>query len=230
MTAAGQTTAILLAAGRGERIGEETPKQFLDLRGRPVFEHSLAVFEAVEGLESVILVIPDDIPQPKVDGFDKVTSVAIGGETRQASLAAGLDCLPEQTSVVLVHDAARPLIRPGIIEAVLRELDASCQGVVAAVEIEEAVKEVGSDHFIAAARRRSGLWRAQTPQGFFRGPLEEALARADAESIVCEDCSEMLTRAGYVVKVVAGDPWNLKVTRPGDLGICEAILVARGIR
>jgi 2-C-methyl-D-erythritol 4-phosphate cytidylyltransferase len=225
----GPVTAVLLAGGQGFRAGSTTPKQFLDLAGRPLLVHSLLVFEATPEVTSVVVVLPDEVPDfvRGAIALPKVVSVTTGGAIRQASLAEGLACLPEETEVVVVHDAARPLVSPGLVGASLEAL-ADWDGVVVAVPVEDAVKEVSSTSEIVRARTRSGLWRAQTPQVFLREALEDALARADAEGLVADDCSELATRAGYRVRVVPGDPWNLKVTRPQDLALCERIIESRG--
>lgn len=227
---AGQhVTAVLLAAGSGQRAGGAVPKQFLDLAGRPMLVHSLLAFEASERVTSVVVVLPEERPLAveQAVALPKVWSVASGGPTRQASLAEGLACLPEQAAVVLVHDAARPLVSAGLVERVLEGVGGVYEGAIAAVPVDDAVKEVSAGGEILQARPRTGQWRAQTPQAFLRECLEDSLARADAEGVVCEDCSEMATRAGYRVRVVMGDPFNLKATRPRDLWLCERILAAR---
>lgn len=229
MSAAPFVTAVLLAGGRGERVGEEGPKQFLDLAGRPMFAHPLEVLEQSPMVSAVVVVLPESIPDFVDEHLhaSKIVSIASGGATRQSSLGQGLECLPEATDIVLVHDAARPLVRNALINRVLEGFDGACHGVACAIEVEDAVKEVSSSGDVIAARVRRGLWRAQTPQAFLRDSLDDALARADAEGVQCEDCSELLTRVGYRVRVVEGDPWNLKVTRPKDVSLAEAILNAR---
>lgn len=222
-------TAVLLAAGRGERAEESTPKQFLDLAGRPMFVHPLEALEQAEAVAAIVVVLPEERPDFVEEHLskDKICSITNGGASRQASLGQGLECLPEQTAVVLVHDAARPLLDQKLIHRVLSGFDGAFHGVVSAVPMDDSVKEVSEGREILSARMRRSLWRAQTPQGFLRDSLEDALARADADGVECDDCSELLTRSGYRVKVVEGDPWNLKVTRPRDVSLAEAILAAR---
>ncbi len=156
----------------------------------------------------------------------KVSSVVTGGETRQQSLAKGVSGLPAEASVVLVHDAARPLVRPALIERVLDALDEDHAGAIPAIPLEDAVKEVSEEGELLDSRDRLGLWRAQTPQAFFRGALEDALARSLADGVVHDDCSALAIRAGYRVRVVMGEPSNLKATRPEDLVLCETLLRA----
>lgn len=222
-------TAVLLGGGRGKRTGDETPKQFLDLAGRPMVAHALGTLDASPRVSAVVVVLPEDRPRFVEEHLDKekLVSIATGGPTRQASLSCGLECLPEDTAIVLVHDAARPLVTNMLIEKALDGFDGGCHGVVCAIRADDAIKEVSEDGDVLAARNREGLWRAQTPQVFLRDSLEDALARADADGIEVEDCSELLTRVGYRVRIVEGDPWNLKVTRPTDIALAEAILTAR---
>lgn len=219
-------TAVLLGGGAGQRVGLETPKQFLDLGGEPVFHHSLKALDSAKDVDAVILVLPRD---HVVEGGlgDKVVSVTFGGDTRQDSLAEALVCLPDETEIVMVHDAARPLLRTKVVERVLAAVKAPFDGACSAIPFEDAVKEVSQDGEILRSRDRSGLWRAQTPQAFTRSCLEDSLARAQAEALQYEDCSEMATRAGYRVAVVLGDPMNIKLTVIDDLQLCESILRSR---
>ena len=219
-------TAVVLAGGSGERVGSDVPKQFLDLAGRPMIVHCLLAFERAPEVGAVVVVLPAERPPIVLDALwtPKVVSVTIGGPTRQASLSEGLICLPDETEIVAVHDAARPLVQPALVARVLAGIDDSHDGAVPGVPVDDALKEVTSDGLVVGRRARVGLWRAQTPQAFRREALEDALARADAEGVVCEDCAEMAVRAGYRVRLVPGDPANLKATRRDDLPVLEALL------
>jgi 2-C-methyl-D-erythritol 4-phosphate cytidylyltransferase len=142
-------------------------------------------------------------------------------------VASGLASLPEGSELVLVHDAARPLFDLALVERLLAGLDETCEGVVPAIPLEDSIKRVSGDRFLEAEVDRRSVWRVQTPQLFRRAPLEKALGRAAERGEDSPDCSQMLTRAGYRVKVVDGDPLNLKVTRPRDLKLAETYLRAR---
>jgi 2-C-methyl-D-erythritol 4-phosphate cytidylyltransferase len=187
--------------------------------------HALRAFERSADVAAVVVVLPLE-PPPLTDALwtPKVVSVTTGGATRQASLSEGLICLPDETDIVLVHDAARPAVQPALIARVLGGIDDDHDGAVPGVPVDDALKEVTADGLVVGRRPRAGLWRAQTPQGFRREALEDALARADAQGVVCEDCAEMAVRAGYRVRIVAGDPANLKATRREDLKILETLL------
>lgn len=223
-------TAIILAGGTGKRLGGEVPKQFLDLAGDPLLVHSLSTFQGSQRVDAIVVVLPESRPRfiDEMIALPKVCSVTNGGETRQASLGQGLQCLPDETDVVMVHDAARPLMRDSLVHRVLEGLvEGSFHGAIPGIPIEDSIKEVSISKQVLRTRAREGIWRAQTPQAFLRGPLEDSLARADAEYFLADDCSELLLRAGYTVVAVDGDSWNLKVTRPLDLALCERILESR---
>jgi 2-C-methyl-D-erythritol 4-phosphate cytidylyltransferase len=225
----GRVTAVLLAAGSGDRAGGDVPKQFLDLAGQPMLAHPLGALSASESIASIVVVLPEARP-PFIEEelkLPKITSLAVGGATRQASLAEGLVCLPEDSSIVLVHDAARPLLTTGLIERVLDGLEESVDGAICAVPLDDALKEVTADGEVVGNLPRRGAWRAQTPQVFSRKSLDEALALADSEQRICDDCSEMLIRAGFRVRAVKGEPWNIKVTTKADLNLAEKILMSR---
>lgn len=224
--------AILLAAGDSVRLSGPVPKPFRHLAGRPVLEYSLAAFAAAAGVASIVIVVPgaqrESVAQ-SCSGAPRVCAVAAGGPTRQESVARGLACLPAGLDVVAVHDAARPLITPALIDAVLSAVGGGFDGAIAAVPLDDAVKEVGDAGQILRPRSRAGLWRAQTPQAFRRSCLQDSLDQALTDAVPCDDCSEMATRAGYRVRVVLGDPRNIKLTRPADLEVCERLLGGGGV-
>lgn len=229
MVGAGGAAAILLAAGQGERLGGDLPKQFLDLAGKPMFVHALRALQASPSISATVVVLPADRPawvDAAVQGHGECF-IAEGGPSRQSSLAQGMICLPGDCEVVAVHDAARPMIQPRLIEAVLAGLRPQVQGAIAALPMTDSVKEVSAESEVLRPLNRQSMWRAQTPQVFHRGTLEDALAQADAEGVITDDCSELLTRLGRKVIVVEGSPANFKVTLPADLAMAETILAGR---
>ena len=229
MSRPGPVTAVLLAAGAGERAGADLPKQFLQVGDRPMVSRALNALASADQVESVVVVLPADRP-PFIEeelNQPKVTSLTVGGATRQASLAEGLICIPDETSVVVVHDAARPLVTSSVIDRVLDGLDEEFLGAISAIRLDDALKEVTEGGEVVASLPRRSLYRAQTPQAFDRSALEDSLARADAEGRVCEDCSEMLIRSGYRVRFVPGEAWNLKITTMADFHLAETLLAGR---
>ena len=219
-------TAVVLAAGSGERVGSDIPKQFLPLGGKPMLHRSLAVLEAADDIRDVVVALPPD-DGSDLSEFPKVVSQVTGGKTRQASLQSALGKLPESTDTVMVHDAARPLLDRALIGKLLVALDETCEGVIPAIPVEDTIKRVSDGLLVEQEVDRQGIWRVQTPQIFRRAVLEDSLAKALASGLESTDCSQMLTSAGYRVRVVEGDTLNFKVTRAADLWLAEQILAAR---
>ncbi|MEX0790691.1 MAG: 2-C-methyl-D-erythritol 4-phosphate cytidylyltransferase [Actinomycetota bacterium] len=219
-------TAVVLAAGSGTRVGSDVAKQFLPLGGRPMLHRSLEVMEAGEGVDHVVVALPSE-DGSDLSGFPKVAAQVPGGATRQGSLQNALGRLPDDTDTVLVHDAARPLVDQPLIDTLLAALDDTCDGVIPAIPMEDTIKKVSEDGLVFQEVDRRGIWRVQTPQVFRRSVLEDALAKALSSGLESTDCSQMLTSAGYRVRVVEGDPLNFKVTRATDLWLAEQILAAR---
>ncbi|MEX2588468.1 MAG: 2-C-methyl-D-erythritol 4-phosphate cytidylyltransferase, partial [Actinomycetota bacterium] len=231
MSPVSTVTAVLLAAGSGERVGSGSPKQFLPLAGEPMVIHSLRTLDACPAVDSIVIALPFDRSgwPREMEGFAKVAAYADGGPTRQNSLARALEHLPEDAPVVMVHDASRPLLTGQLLRSLLGALDDSCDGVIPAIPLEDTIKRVSTGMFVTEQLDRNGVWRVQTPQIFRREALVDALTRAIEAGLEATDCSHMLTLGGYRVKVVPGDPQNFKVTRPGDLAWAEAVLASRTV-
>jgi 2-C-methyl-D-erythritol 4-phosphate cytidylyltransferase len=228
-TIADHVTAIVLAAGTGQRVGSDIPKQFLPLRGRPMIQLCLDVFQDSPAVDAIVVALPagDTSSHPELDGFDKVVARVPGGDTRQASLKQALEHLPQGARTVLVHDAARPLLEGDLVEDLLAALEEDCDGAIPAIPLEDTIKKVSGDRLVEQELDRSGIWRVQTPQVFRRAALEDSVGQAIASGLEATDCSKMLTSAGYRVKVVDGDPLNFKVTRAADLWLAEQVLASR---
>ena len=224
-----KVTAVVLAAGSGQRVGSDIPKQFLALGDRPMIGHSLAVLESCEQVKAVVAVLPPDsgATEPNLEEFGKLVARVPGGASRQESLAHGLARVPEDTEAVMVHDAARPLLDQRLIDDLLAALDATCDGVIPAIPLEDTIKKVSDDLMVEGELDRRGVWRVQTPQLFHREALQDALDQAIDSDLESTDCSQMLTAAGYRVRVVEGDPLNFKVTRAADLWLAEQVLASR---
>lgn len=224
-----KVTAVVLAAGTGQRVGSDIPKQFLPLGDRPMIGHSLAVLESCREVAAVVAVLPPDsgATEPNLEEFGKLVARIAGGTTRQESLAHGLARLPDGTEVVLVHDAARPLLDQRLISDLLAALDGTCDGVIPAIPVEDTLKKVSENLMVEGELDRRNVWRVQTPQLFQREALQDALDQAIGSGLESTDCSQMLTAAGYRVRVVEGDPLNFKVTRAADLWLAEQVLASR---
>ncbi|HLX21196.1 MAG TPA: 2-C-methyl-D-erythritol 4-phosphate cytidylyltransferase [Gaiellaceae bacterium] len=217
--------AILVAAGRGERLGSDQPKAFAKLGELPLLAEPLRRLDDSEWVDAVVVVAPPGWEEPAIllaeeIGAGKVRASVGGGETRADSVRAGLAEVPEDASVVLVHDAARPLVTDAVIERVLAPLSEGWDGVVPGLPVSDTVKRVGPDGGVEETVSRDGLWAVQTPQAFPADVLRRAVdGGADAT-----DCSGLVAAAGGRVKVVPGDPLLLKVTTADDLERVASLL------
>jgi 2-C-methyl-D-erythritol 4-phosphate cytidylyltransferase/2-C-methyl-D-erythritol 2,4-cyclodiphosphate synthase len=222
---------VIPAGGVGSRFGHVLPKQFLDLAGLPILVRTCRAFLDLEEIRSLVVAAPADYLQQTVDLLhthltarqtDRI-GVTVGGVTRQDSVRAGLNMLPPEIGLVLVHDAARPLVERATI---LRCLHGAAQfgAVIAAVPVKDTLKNVLHAGIIAGTLDRTGLWQAQTPQAAQRSLLEQAFARADRTHFIGTDEASLLEAAGIQVRVVEGSERNLKVTRPADLPVAAALL------
>jgi ribitol-5-phosphate 2-dehydrogenase (NADP+) / D-ribitol-5-phosphate cytidylyltransferase len=228
---AGPTTAVLLAGGTGTRVGGALPKQLAEVAGRPLMEHPLAVLDAHPGVDEVVVLMAAghlDAAEEIVrrGGYRSVRAVEVGGATRDASTRRALELLDDDEGLVLLHDAARPLLGPALVSRCLDALH-RYDAVTAAVPSSDTVIEVTDDDTIAAVPARARLRRVQTPQGFRVGVLREAHARAvaDPEFEPTDDCSVVRRYLPDVpVGVVAGDEQNFKVTEPVDVLLADRLL------
>ena len=217
--------AILVAAGRGERLGSDQPKAFAKLGELPLLAEPLRRLDESEWVDAVVVVAPPGWEEPAIllaeeIGAGKVRACVPGGETRADSVRAGLAEVPEDAAAVLVHDAARPLVTDDVIARVLAPLSEGWDGVVPGLPVSDTVKRVGPDGAVEETVSRDGLWTVQTPQAFPADVLRRAVdTGADAT-----DCSALVAAAGGRVKVVPGDPLLLKVTTPDDLARIGSLL------
>jgi 2-C-methyl-D-erythritol 4-phosphate cytidylyltransferase / 2-C-methyl-D-erythritol 2,4-cyclodiphosphate synthase len=218
--------ALVVAAGRGTRLGAPLPKQYLPLGGVPVLRHGLRTLLAHPAIASVRVIIhPDDRVHydAAAGGLDLMAPVD-GGAQRQDSVRNGLESLAgEAPDLVLIHDGARPFLDHGVVDRVLAGLE-SHQGAIAALPVQDTVKR-GNGVRIVATIDRSALWRAQTPQGFHYRPILDA-HRAAAGAELSDDAA-VAERAGIAVALVEGSEDNFKVTTMDDLARAERHLAAR---
>ncbi len=217
--------AILVAAGRGERLGLDQPKAFAKLGEDPLLAEPLRRLEESDWVDAIVLVAPPGWEEPAILlaeelGCGKVSACVPGGETRADSVRAGMAEVPDDAVAVLVHDAARPLLTEAVIERVLAPLSEGWDGAVPGLPVADTLKRVGADGAIAETVSRDGLYGVQTPQAFPAGVLRAAVA-AGGEAT---DCAALVEARGGRVKVVPGDPQLLKVTTADDLAKIAAWL------
>jgi 2-C-methyl-D-erythritol 4-phosphate cytidylyltransferase len=222
---AGATWALLLAAGAGERFGIDRPKAFAELRGRPLLAESLDRLDRCPWVDAIVLAAPPGWEEPSILlaeelAATKVHSCVTGGSTRAESARAALADVPEDALVVLVHDAARPLVDDEIVERVLGPLAEGADGAVPALEVPDTLKRVERG-LVTETVEREGIVAVQTPQAF----LAPSLRRAFAGDVTGgTDCASLVERSGGRIAVVDGDPRLLKVTTPADLAIVDRLL------
>lgn len=217
---------VIVAGGTGTRVGGDELKQFRWVAGKPMLLHSVQTFMACSYVGMVVCVLPqryagDPPPWLFQCDVDRLL-VSVGGRTRSESVANGLDDLPDEADVVLVHDAARPLVDAGTIDRVVA-VARTGTGAVAALRVVDTLKQVDDDGMIVRSVSRDGLWRAQTPQGFPRRMLVDAHRRARVERIAATDDASLCERLGLPVAVVQGSERAFKVTDESDFARADAL-------
>jgi len=214
-----QTTwAILVAAGTGERLGGDRPKAFAALAGRPLLAETIERLDTSDWIDAIVVAAPPGWEEPAILLAEelvasKVSSVVTGGATRAESVRNALVEVPEEALVILVHDAARPLVDDAVIERLLGRLDGTVEGVVPGIEVQDTVKRVERG-VVTETVAREGLVAVQTPQAFLADRLRTAFS-GDLDDAT--DCASLVERHGGRVAVVEGDARLVKVTTVGDL-------------
>jgi 2-C-methyl-D-erythritol 4-phosphate cytidylyltransferase len=218
------TWAVVVAAGSGERLGADRPKAFVQLGDRPLVAASLAVLDEHPAIDGIVVAVPpgweDRMSLLAEDlGAYKIAAAVAGGDSRGASVANALDCVPDSADFVLVHDAARPLLSPDLVDRVLAGLAEGYDGVVPGLAVTDTIKRLGADGVVAETLERAALRAVQTPQGFPAATLRRAIAAAGDRLGRATDCGVLVEWSGGRVACVAGDPANIKVTTPDDLAV-----------
>jgi 2-C-methyl-D-erythritol 4-phosphate cytidylyltransferase len=216
--------ALIVAAGSGERLGADGPKALVELAGRTLLQWSVDALRAVPAIEQIVVALPAGADAPA--GTSGVQGGAVRSESVRLALAAaggGRD-----RDLVLVHDAARPLVTSELARATIRALedDQSIDGAIAAAPMTDTVKRV-RDGVVSETLARSELWGVQTPQVFRRGALERALDVSDQVLAQATDDAWLIERAGGRVGIVEASRENLKITTPHDLAVAEMLLALR---
>jgi 2-C-methyl-D-erythritol 4-phosphate cytidylyltransferase len=217
--------ALIVAAGRGERLGTGRPKALVPLAGRPMLEWGVDALRAVDAVERIVVALPAGELAAAPEG----TVAVAGGEARSHSVREALRAAGDGDPVI-VHDAARPLAEAALFRQALDELEASgADAVIAAARVSDTIKEVGADGCtVARTLDRTRLWAVQTPQVFRRAALERVLSEADDQLLGrATDDAWLIERAGGVVRVVEADVRNIKVTTRTDLALAERFLAER---
>jgi 2-C-methyl-D-erythritol 4-phosphate cytidylyltransferase len=226
--------ALIVAAGAGERLGAQGPKAFVELGGRPMLEWSVQALSRVPEIDRIVVALPAGVrgfPGEGRDAGDRLCSVlelksVTGGRTRSESVRCAL-AAAGRGDPVLVHDAARPMLTPGLALEVLAAVDAAdVDAAVAATPVTDTIKETGPDRVVRSTLARAALWAVQTPQVFRRQVLESALAVPEEVLAQATDDAWLVERAGGRVVVVPAPRENVKVTTTLDLAVAELLLRA----
>ena len=221
-------TAVIVAAGKGRRMGTEISKQFLPLCGKEILAHSVEKFENAEKIRDIVLVTGKDSLQDVRDmvqeyGWKKITSVVAGGKERQDSVWNGLQAVSADTEIVLIHDGVRPFVTEDILNHSI-ETAVEMGGCVAGVPAKDTIKVCNGENIAIATPDRSTLWQIQTPQTFRKDLILQAYQKAKAEGFVGTDDASLAEYSGCPVKVIMGSYRNIKITTKEDLLIGEAFL------
>jgi 2-C-methyl-D-erythritol 4-phosphate cytidylyltransferase len=222
--------ALIVAAGRGERLGMGGPKALVELAGRPLLEWSVRALRAVAEVERIVVALPAGVALPPGVAALPGTSGVPGGAVRSESVRLALAAAGagEASEAVLVHDAARPLLTPELVTRALAALvDSEHDAVIAAAPLTDTVKRVDAAGRVLETLERSRLWAVQTPQVFRRGALQRALEVPDEVLAQATDDAWLVERAGGSVAVVEAPRENLKITTALDLAIAELLLARR---
>ncbi len=225
--ATGGVWAIIVAAGAGERLGLDRPKAFAPLGGRPLLAESVDRLDRCPWIDAIVIASAVGWEEPAILLTEeivatKVVSCVTGGATRAESARAALVDVPEDALVILVHDAARPLVTDAVVERVLEPLGEGYEGAVPAVALADTLKRASGGAVVETVSR-DGLVAAQTPQAFLAPALRRGL---DGDLAGATDCASLVERNGGRVAVVEGDPLLLKVTTKADLALVEALLAS----
>ena len=221
-------TAVIVAAGKGKRMGTEISKQFLPLGGKEILAHTVEKFEKAENIRDIILVTGEDSLQDVQDmtqeyGWGKIRSIVAGGKERQDSVWNGLQEVPADAEIVLIHDGVRPFVTEDILNVSI-ETTLEMGGCVAGVPAKDTIKICSNENIAVATPDRSTLWQIQTPQTFRRELIMKAYEQAKADGFVGTDDASLAEYSGYSVKVIMGSYRNIKITTKEDLLIGEVFL------
>jgi len=219
-------TAIIVAAGSGTRFDSATPKQFLDLCGKPVILHTLEKFQACPDIDAIVAVVCSG----EIDvlraiafgaGLTKLTDIVAGGKTRVESVSKGFDAIDPATTIVCVHDGVRPLVT---VDEIARTVDSALQNGAACLvaPVTDTIKTIDYDKITGTVDRAS-LRRALTPQAFLYSVLRQALDEAEMDETVTDECL-LVERSGVMITVVEGSPRNIKITHREDMTAAEVLI------
>lgn len=221
-------TAVIVAAGKGKRMGTEISKQFLPLGGKEILAHTVQKFEKAKNIRDIILVTGADSLQDVQEmaqeyGWEKIVSIVAGGKERHDSVWNGLQQVAADTEIILIHDGVRPFVTEDILNISI-ETALEMGGCVAGVPAKDTIKVCDGENIAIATPDRNALWQIQTPQTFRKERIVKAYEQAKEDGFVGTDDASFAEHCGYPVKVIMGSYRNIKITTKEDLIIGEAFL------
>ncbi|TDF91429.1 2-C-methyl-D-erythritol 4-phosphate cytidylyltransferase [Paenibacillus piri] len=224
----GKLAVVVVAAGKGSRMRTEESKQYLHLNGKPIIVHTLALFQRIAQVDTIVLVTgTDDMERCSgyvgQYGLSKVKHIVAGGKERQHSVYRGLQALAADTEWVMVHDGVRPFVAVEHVVACWRKA-METEAAVLAVPVKDTIKVVNSAGTIQSTPDRRSLWAIQTPQAFRLSLLKRAYAEAEKDGFTGTDDAMLVERIGTPVQVVEADYYNIKITTPEDLPWADWII------
>ena len=225
-----KVTAVIPAAGSGKRMNSKN--QFLELNGKPILAITVSVFDECQSIDEIIIVVAkEDVERTKnlLKSSKKVKNIVAGGPERQDSVYNGIEAItPEsEDDIVVIHDAARPLLTKEIISKAVTEAKVS-KAVVVGIPSKDTVKTVSSENIIMETLDRATIWLVQTPQVFRYSVIKQAYERAQRVKYMATDDSKLVERLGISVKMIMGSYENIKITTKEDMAMAEAILKGKG--
>lgn len=220
-------TAIIVAGGNSTRFGGKTPKQFLEILGKPLIIHTLEQFQQCREIDQIILVLPSNQTTNFLQivnkyGITKLSKIVAGGKTRAESVCKGLNSVrPTNAEIIAVHDGARPLVTPVEISACIKKAQETGAAILVAT-VTDTIKQISGDKIVKTIDRNQ-LKRALTPQCFRYEILKRAFDKADLSEFATDE-SFLVEQLGVEVSVVEGSAKNIKITTPEDLKLAESLL------
>jgi len=227
--------AVIVSAGKGHRFMEGRKKQFFSLGGKPVLAHTIDQFEICSLIRQILLVVgQEDLDYclkeiVETYGYRKVSLIIPGGKRRQESVKKGLDTLPGDTEIIVIHDGVRPFVTKEMIEESI-QFAARCGAVVTAMPVKDTIKMAHPDGTVLQTLERESLWQVQTPQTFQAPIIKEAYLKATEDGFIGTDDASLVERLGIKVHILQGSYTNIKITTPEDLMLANLFLKEKSPR
>jgi 2-C-methyl-D-erythritol 4-phosphate cytidylyltransferase len=224
-----KSAAIIVSAGKGRRFAGEKKKQFFLLAGKPILCHTLDQFETCPSIDFIQLVVGrDDMDYTlkeivEAHGYRKISKIVPGGKVRQESVRNGIETLPDEVDIVVIHDGVRPFVTHRMIEESIQTAR-RFKAAVVAMPVKETIKMARPDRTILKTLDRESLWQIQTPQTFQADVIRRAYRRAAEEGFIGTDDASLVERIGIKVYILSGSYDNIKITTPEDLMLASLLL------